>query len=48
MTAITSARGNTEVVNVRRTESHDISGIISLSSYFTEKTFGRINVIYLL
>uniref|UniRef100_A0A674JDP9 Cilia and flagella associated protein 61 n=1 Tax=Terrapene triunguis TaxID=2587831 RepID=A0A674JDP9_9SAUR len=48
MTAITSARGNTEVVNVRRTEAHDVSGIISLISYFTEKTFGRINVIYLL
>ncbi|CAM4540638.1 unnamed protein product [Lepidochelys olivacea] len=48
MTAITSARGRTEVVNARRTESHDVSGIISLIRYFTEKTFGRINVIYLL
>ncbi|XP_074844491.1 cilia- and flagella-associated protein 61 [Carettochelys insculpta] len=48
MTSIKSARGNTEVVNARRTESHDVSGIISLVRYFTEKTFGRINVIYLL
>ncbi|XP_074983371.1 cilia- and flagella-associated protein 61 isoform X2 [Caretta caretta] len=48
MTAITSARGRTEVVNARRTESHDVSGIISLIRYFTEKTFGRINVVYLL
>uniref|UniRef100_A0A8C3SFZ9 Cilia and flagella associated protein 61 n=1 Tax=Chelydra serpentina TaxID=8475 RepID=A0A8C3SFZ9_CHESE len=48
MTAVTSARGRTEVVNARRTESHDVSGIISLVTYFTEKTFGRINVIYLL
>uniref|UniRef100_A0A8C8S1I2 Cilia and flagella associated protein 61 n=1 Tax=Pelusios castaneus TaxID=367368 RepID=A0A8C8S1I2_9SAUR len=48
MTAITSARGNTEVVNARRTESHDVAGIISLFRYFTENIFGRINVIYLL
>ncbi|KAM6355899.1 LOW QUALITY PROTEIN: cilia- and flagella-associated protein 61 [Podargus strigoides] len=48
MTTITSSRGNTEVVSVRRTESHDASSIISLFSHFTEAVFGRIDVMYLL
>uniref|UniRef100_A0A8C4P8K9 Cilia and flagella associated protein 61 n=1 Tax=Dromaius novaehollandiae TaxID=8790 RepID=A0A8C4P8K9_DRONO len=48
MTAITSSRGNTEVVSARRTESHDIPGIINLISNSTKKAFGRINVTYLL
>nr|XP_009671407.1 PREDICTED: uncharacterized protein C20orf26 homolog [Struthio camelus australis] len=48
MTAITSSRGNAEVVSIRRTESHDIPDIINLISNSTEKVFGRINVTYLL
>ncbi|XP_030303596.1 cilia- and flagella-associated protein 61 [Calypte anna] len=48
MTTITSAEGNMEVVSARRTESHDVSDIISLFSYSTEFIFGRIDVMYLL
>ncbi|NXA42747.1 CFA61 protein, partial [Eudromia elegans] len=48
MTAITSAKGNTEVVSARRTESHDIPDIINLICSSTKKTFGRVNVTYLL
>uniref|UniRef100_A0A663EB95 Cilia and flagella associated protein 61 n=1 Tax=Aquila chrysaetos chrysaetos TaxID=223781 RepID=A0A663EB95_AQUCH len=48
MTTINSSRGNTEVVSARRTESHDVSDIISLFSHFTEVVFGRIDVMYLL
>uniref|UniRef100_A0A8B9Q937 Cilia and flagella associated protein 61 n=1 Tax=Apteryx owenii TaxID=8824 RepID=A0A8B9Q937_APTOW len=48
MTAITSSRGNTEVVSARRTESHDVPDIINLISNSTKTTFGRINVTYLL
>ncbi|KAM6139598.1 cilia- and flagella-associated protein 61 [Phoenicopterus ruber ruber] len=48
MTTITSSRGHTEVVSARRTESHDVSEIISLFSHFTEVVFGRIDVVYLL
>ncbi|XP_040467757.1 cilia- and flagella-associated protein 61 isoform X2 [Falco naumanni] len=48
MTTVTSSRGNTEVVSARRTESRDISDIVSLFSHFTEVVFGRIDVTYLL
>uniref|UniRef100_A0A8C6ZJ35 Cilia and flagella associated protein 61 n=1 Tax=Nothoprocta perdicaria TaxID=30464 RepID=A0A8C6ZJ35_NOTPE len=48
MTAITSARGKTEVVSARRTESHDIPDIINLIHSSTKHTFGRVNVTYLL
>ncbi|NWX48175.1 CFA61 protein, partial [Steatornis caripensis] len=48
MTTLTSLRGNTEFVSARRTESHDVSDIISLFSHFTEVVFGRIDVTYLL
>ncbi|NXQ29632.1 CFA61 protein, partial [Alaudala cheleensis] len=48
MATVTSSRGNTEVVTARRTESHDVPGIISLFSPVTEDLFGRIDVTYLL
>ncbi|KFO76187.1 Uncharacterized protein C20orf26, partial [Cuculus canorus] len=48
MTTITSLRGDREVVSARRTESRDVSDIISLFSYFAEVIFGRIDVTYLL
>ncbi|XP_035176848.1 cilia- and flagella-associated protein 61 isoform X5 [Oxyura jamaicensis] len=48
MTTITSSRGHTEVVSARRTESRDVSDIISLFSHFTEDVFGRIDVMHLL
>ncbi|NXI90493.1 CFA61 protein, partial [Psophia crepitans] len=48
MTTISSSRGNREVVSARRTESHDVSDIISLFSHFTEVVFGRIDVMHLL
>ncbi|RLW07121.1 hypothetical protein DV515_00004288 [Chloebia gouldiae] len=48
MATVTSSRGNTDVVTARRTESHDVSGIISLFSPVTEDLFGRIDVTYLL
>ncbi|NWH62763.1 CFA61 protein, partial [Geococcyx californianus] len=48
MTTITFSNGDTEVVSVRRTESHDVSFINNLFSYFTEVLFGRIDVMHLL
>ncbi|NWV86635.1 CFA61 protein, partial [Dasyornis broadbenti] len=48
MATITSSRGNTEVVTARRTESHDVPGIIGLFSPVTEDLFGRIDITYLL
>ncbi|XP_044515434.1 cilia- and flagella-associated protein 61 [Gracilinanus agilis] len=48
MTTITSPRGRKEVVHCRRTESQDVYCIKSLIRKFTEKLFGRINIIYLL
>lgn len=48
MATVTSWRGNTEVVTARRTEPHDVPGIISLFSPVTEDLFGRIDVTYLL
>ncbi|NWX59600.1 CFA61 protein, partial [Promerops cafer] len=48
MATETSSRGNTDVVTARRTESHDVPGIISLFSPVTEDLFGRIDVTYLL
>ncbi|KAM9271638.1 cilia- and flagella-associated protein 61 [Morus bassanus] len=48
MTTITSSGGNREVISARRTESHDVSDIISLFSHSTEVVFGRIDVMYLL
>ncbi|NXR66662.1 CFA61 protein, partial [Rhadina sibilatrix] len=48
MARVTSLRGNTEVVTARRTEPHDVPGIISLFSPVTEDLFGRIDVTYLL
>ncbi|XP_030052087.1 cilia- and flagella-associated protein 61 [Microcaecilia unicolor] len=48
MTLRTSSKVVPEVFTARRTESFDIPGISKLIKYTTEKTFGRINVIYLL
>ncbi|NWV60616.1 CFA61 protein, partial [Malurus elegans] len=48
MATVTSSRGDTEVVTVRRTELHDIPSIIGLFSPITEDLFGRIDVTYLL
>ncbi|XP_068931588.1 cilia- and flagella-associated protein 61 [Petaurus breviceps papuanus] len=48
MTSLISPRGREEFVHCRRTESQDIYCIKSLIRKFTEKLFGRINVIYLL
>nr|XP_033795156.1 cilia- and flagella-associated protein 61 isoform X2 [Geotrypetes seraphini] len=48
MSSVTSLKGGKEVFTVRRTESFDIPGISKLIKFTTEKTFGRINVIYLL
>ncbi|KAM6163775.1 cilia- and flagella-associated protein 61 [Rhynchocyon petersi] len=48
MSVLTSPRGKTEVVHCRRTESHDIYCIKNLIRKFTQKLFGRLNVIYLL
>ncbi|XP_039572960.1 cilia- and flagella-associated protein 61 [Passer montanus] len=48
MATATSSRGNTDVVTARRTESHDVPGIISLFSPATQNLFGRIDVTYLL
>ncbi|XP_076970921.1 cilia- and flagella-associated protein 61 isoform X8 [Tamandua tetradactyla] len=48
MLVLTSPRGKSEVVHCRRTESRDIYCIKSLMRKFTEKLFGRLNVIYLL
>ncbi|XP_037989689.1 cilia- and flagella-associated protein 61 isoform X2 [Motacilla alba alba] len=48
MATVTSSRGSTDVVIARRTESHDVPGIISLFSPVTEDLFGRIDVTYLL
>ncbi|NWI81284.1 CFA61 protein, partial [Dryoscopus gambensis] len=45
---VTSSRGNAEVFTARRTESHDVPGIISLFSPRTEDLFGMIDVTYLL
>ncbi|CAO2578501.1 Cilia- and flagella-associated protein 61 [Lemmus lemmus] len=48
MSVLTSPRGKVEVVHCRRTESQDIFCIKSLVRKFTQKLFGRINIIYLL
>ncbi|XP_006860809.1 PREDICTED: uncharacterized protein C20orf26 homolog [Chrysochloris asiatica] len=48
MSVLTSPRGKTEVVHCRRTESQDIYCIKNLIRKFTQKLFGRLNVIYLL
>ncbi|XP_046534303.1 cilia- and flagella-associated protein 61 isoform X3 [Equus quagga] len=48
MSVLTSPRGKVEVVHCRRTESQDIYCIKNLIRKFTEKLFGRLNVIYLL
>ncbi|NXA95397.1 CFA61 protein, partial [Melanocharis versteri] len=48
MATVTSPRGNTEVVTARRTESHDVPGIMDLFSPVTEDLFGTIDVTYLL
>ncbi|NXM88324.1 CFA61 protein, partial [Oenanthe oenanthe] len=48
MATLTSWRGITEVVTARRTEAHDVPGIIALFSPDTEDLFGRIDVTYLL
>ncbi|XP_008581829.1 PREDICTED: uncharacterized protein C20orf26-like [Galeopterus variegatus] len=48
MSTLTSPRGKVEVVHCRRTESQDINCIKSLIRKFTEKLFGRLNIIYLL
>ncbi|XP_004687196.1 PREDICTED: cilia- and flagella-associated protein 61 [Condylura cristata] len=48
MSILTSPRGKVEVVHCRRTESQDIFCIESLIRKFTQKLFGRLNVIYLL
>ncbi|XP_075818490.1 cilia- and flagella-associated protein 61 isoform X2 [Microtus pennsylvanicus] len=48
MSVLTSPRGKVEVVHCRRTESQDIFCIKNLIRKFTQKLFGRINIIYLL
>ncbi|KAM7126260.1 LOW QUALITY PROTEIN: cilia- and flagella-associated protein 61 [Molossus nigricans] len=48
MSVLTSPRGKVEVVHCRRTESQDISCIKNLIRKFTQKLFGRLNIIYLL
>uniref|UniRef100_A0A452VLG2 Cilia and flagella associated protein 61 n=1 Tax=Ursus maritimus TaxID=29073 RepID=A0A452VLG2_URSMA len=48
MSVLTSPRGKVEVVHCRRTESQDIYCIKNLIRKFTQKLFGRLNVIYLL
>ncbi|XP_013367639.1 PREDICTED: cilia- and flagella-associated protein 61 isoform X1 [Chinchilla lanigera] len=48
MSVLTSPRGKAEVVHCRRTESQDIYYIKKLIRKFTQKLFGRLNVIYLL
>ncbi|KAM8774422.1 cilia- and flagella-associated protein 61 [Rhynchonycteris naso] len=48
MSVLTSPRGRVEVVHCRRTESQDIYCIKTLIRNFTNKLFGRLNVIYLL
>nr|XP_048311477.1 cilia- and flagella-associated protein 61 isoform X2 [Myodes glareolus] len=48
MSVLTSPRGKVEVVHCRRTESQDIFCIKSLIRKFTQKLFGKINIIYLL
>ncbi|XP_053430226.1 cilia- and flagella-associated protein 61 [Nycticebus coucang] len=48
MSILTSPRGKAEIVHCRRTESQDIYCIKSLIRKFTQKLFGRINIIYLL
>ncbi|KAM6144264.1 cilia- and flagella-associated protein 61 [Erethizon dorsatum] len=48
MSVLTSPRGKVEVVHCRRTESQDISYIQKLIRKFTQKLFGRLNIIYLL
>ncbi|XP_075384094.1 cilia- and flagella-associated protein 61 [Tenrec ecaudatus] len=48
MSVLTSPRGKTEVVHCRRTESQDIFCIKNLIRKFTQKLFGKLNIIYLL
>ncbi|XP_054551968.1 cilia- and flagella-associated protein 61 isoform X2 [Talpa occidentalis] len=48
MSILTSPRGKVEVVHCRRTESQDIFCIENLIRKFTQKLFGRLNIIYLL
>ncbi|KAG8444006.1 hypothetical protein GDO86_009262 [Hymenochirus boettgeri] len=48
MITLTSSSGETDQATVRRTESQDVYSIIKLKTRFTEKTFGNVNVIYLL
>ncbi|XP_048204673.1 cilia- and flagella-associated protein 61 isoform X2 [Perognathus longimembris pacificus] len=48
MSILTSPRGKVEVIHCRRTESHDIFCIKSLIRKFTQKLFGKLNIIYLL
>ncbi|XP_023393514.1 cilia- and flagella-associated protein 61 isoform X5 [Pteropus vampyrus] len=48
MSILTSPRGKVEVVHCRRTESQDIYCIKNLIRKFTQKLFGRLNIIYLL
>ncbi|XP_019682442.3 cilia- and flagella-associated protein 61 isoform X4 [Felis catus] len=48
MSVLTSPRGKVEVVHCRRTESQDIYCIKNLIRKFTQKLFGRLNIIYLL
>ncbi|XP_012612815.2 cilia- and flagella-associated protein 61 [Microcebus murinus] len=48
MSVLTSPRGKVEVVRCRRTESQDIYCIKNLIRKFTQRLFGRLNIIYLL
>uniref|UniRef100_A0A8C6RNX4 Cilia and flagella associated protein 61 n=1 Tax=Nannospalax galili TaxID=1026970 RepID=A0A8C6RNX4_NANGA len=48
MSILTSPGGKVEVVHCRRTESQDIQCIKNLIRKFTQKLFGRLNIIYLL
>ncbi|KAM4833005.1 cilia- and flagella-associated protein 61 [Urocitellus parryii] len=48
MSILTSPRGKVEVVHCRRTESQDIYCIKKLIRKFTQRLFGKLNIIYLL
>ncbi|XP_055458610.1 cilia- and flagella-associated protein 61 [Psammomys obesus] len=48
MSVLSSPRGKVEVVHCRRTESQDIFCIKNLIRKFTQRLFGRLNIIYLL
>ena len=48
MATLTSAGGDPEVINARRTESLDAPNILKLVQPATESLFGRVNVVNLM